>query len=189
MRGSSELHAIPPPPQTAWPTPRRASSLLHSLLVTPEGLKPRIMGVVVHLVVIVWASLGWSRAAEKPPSLSVAVILGQTRAVPESALRPARGVGAPLDVSVLGVQMNQTDPGSMLTHLCELMSRQRLHGLVYGDGTDQEAVAQMLDFVSSQTSMPILGIHGGSAMTMAEKVRRSGFYMSANCWVLTSKWS
>ncbi|KAL6481279.1 hypothetical protein MHYP_G00093590 [Metynnis hypsauchen] len=134
-----------------------------------QGLKPRIMGVVVHLVVIVWASLGWSRAAEKPPSLSVAVILGQTRAVPESALRPARGVGAPLDVSVLGVQMNQTDPGSMLTHLCELMSRQRLHGLVYGDGTDQEAVAQMLDFVSSQTSMPILGIHGGSAMTMAEK--------------------
>ncbi|XP_072512731.1 glutamate receptor ionotropic, NMDA 2A isoform X1 [Salminus brasiliensis] len=134
------------------------------------------MGVVVRLVVIIWASLGWSRAAEKPPSLSVAVILGQTRGVPDSALRPARGVGAPLDVSVLGVQVNQTDPGSMLTHLCELMSRQRLHGLVYGDGTDQEAIAQMLDFVSSQTSMPILGIHGGSAMTMAEKDASSSFF-------------
>lgn len=128
-----------------------------------------MMGAVVWLMVL-WGLLGWSEAAEKRPSLSVAVILGQTPTISESALRPARGIGAPLDVTVLSIQVNQTDPGSMLTHLCELMSRQRLHGLVYGDGTDQEAVAQMLDFVSSQTSMPILGIHGGSAMTMAEKV-------------------
>uniref|UniRef100_A0A673L1C1 Glutamate receptor ionotropic, NMDA 2A n=1 Tax=Sinocyclocheilus rhinocerous TaxID=307959 RepID=A0A673L1C1_9TELE len=133
------------------------------------------MGAVVWLMVL-WALLGWSQAAEKPPSLSVAVILGQTPTVSESALRPARGIGAPLDVTVLSIQVNQTDPGSMLTHLCELMSRQRLHGLVYGDGTDQEAVAQMLDFVSSQTSMPILGIHGGSAMTMAEKDSSSSFF-------------
>uniref|UniRef100_A0A672LLH2 Glutamate receptor n=1 Tax=Sinocyclocheilus grahami TaxID=75366 RepID=A0A672LLH2_SINGR len=134
-----------------------------------------MMGAVVCLMVL-WALLGWSQAAEKPPSLSVAVILGQTPTVSESALRPARGIGAPLDVTVLSVQVNQTDPGSMLTHLCELMSRQRLHGLVYGDGTDQEAVAQMLDFVSSQTSMPILGIHGGSAITMAEKDANSSFF-------------
>ncbi|XP_042592524.1 glutamate receptor ionotropic, NMDA 2A-like [Cyprinus carpio] len=134
-----------------------------------------MMGAVVWLMVL-WGLLGWSEAAEKPPSLSVAVILGQTPTISESALRPARGIGAPLDVTVLSIQVNQTDPGSMLTHLCELMSRQRLHGLVYGDGTDQEAVAQMLDFVSSQTSMPILGIHGGSAMTMAEKDASSSFF-------------
>ncbi|XP_030635970.1 glutamate receptor ionotropic, NMDA 2A [Chanos chanos] len=137
------------------------------------------MDVVVWAVLTIWALLclsGVSRGAEKPPSLSVAVILGQTRDVAESDLRPARGVGAPLDVSVFSVQVNQTDPKSMLTHLCELMSRHRLHGLVYGDGTDQEAVAQMLDFISSQTSMPILGIHGGSAMTMAEKDAKSSFF-------------
>ncbi|XP_076846168.1 glutamate receptor ionotropic, NMDA 2A [Brachyhypopomus gauderio] len=134
------------------------------------------MALVVRSLLILWALLGWSEAAEKPPTLSVAVILGQTRGVADSALRPGRGVGAPLDMSVLSVQVNQTDPGSMLTHLCELMSRQRLHGLAYGDGTDQEAIAQMLDFVSSQTSMPILGIHGGSAMTMAEKDSGSSFF-------------
>ncbi|XP_051558115.1 glutamate receptor ionotropic, NMDA 2A [Myxocyprinus asiaticus] len=134
-----------------------------------------MMGAVVWSMVL-WTLLGCSLAAEKPPSLIVAVILGQTPTVSESALRPAHGIGAPLDVTVLSVQVNQTDPGSMLTHLCELMSRQRLHGLVYGDGTDQEAVAQMLDFVSSQTSMPILGIHGGSAMTMAEKDASSSFF-------------
>ncbi|GAA6071509.1 glutamate receptor ionotropic, NMDA 2A [Tachysurus ichikawai] len=127
------------------------------------------MGVAVRLALMTWALLGWSQAAESAPSLSVAVILGETRGVPERALRPAPGVGAPLDISVLAVQVNHTDPGSMLTHLCQLMGRQRLHGLVYGDGTDQEAIAQMLDFVSSQTAMPILGVHGGAAMTMAEK--------------------
>lgn len=140
-----------------------------------------MMGAVVRFTIL-WAFLGWSQAAEKPPSLSVAVILGQTPAVSESALRPVRGVGAPLEVTVLSVQVNQTDPGSMLTHLCELMSRQRLHGLVYGDGTDQEAVAQMLDFVSSQTSMPILGIHGGAAMTMAEKVSLHCFFAACAVW-------
>lgn len=140
-----------------------------------------MMGAVVRFTIL-WAFLGWSQAAEKPPSLSVAVILGQTPAVSESALRPVRGVGAPLEVTVLSVQVNQTDPGSMLTHLCELMSRQRLHGLVYGDGTDQEAVAQMLDFVSSQTSMPILGIHGGAAMTMAEKVSLHCFLAVCTVW-------
>lgn len=141
-----------------------------------------MMGAVVCLMVL-WALLGWSQAAEKPPSLSVAVILGQTPTVSESALRPARGIGAPLDVTVLSIQVNQTDPGSMLAHLCELMSRQRLHGLVYGDGTDQEAVAQMLDFVSSQTSMPILGIHGGSAITMAEKVSMHYSLAGSMCFI------
>ncbi|KAI5090270.1 glutamate receptor ionotropic, NMDA 2A isoform X1 [Silurus meridionalis] len=140
------------------------------------GLKPRTMGVTVRLALMTWALLGWSQAAESAPSLSVAVILGETRGVPERALRPAPGVGAPLDISVLAVQVNHTDPGSMLTHLCQLMARQRLHGLVYGDGTDQEAIAQMLDFVSSQTAMPILGVHGGAAMTMAEKDTSSSFF-------------
>ncbi|KAK2817730.1 hypothetical protein Q7C36_021663 [Tachysurus vachellii] len=134
------------------------------------------MGVAVRLALMTWALLGWSQAAESAPSLSVAVILGETRGVPERALRPAPGVGAPLDISVLAVQVNHTDPGSMLTHLCQLMGRQRLHGLVYGDGTDQEAIAQMLDFVSSQTAMPILGVHGGAAMTMAEKDTSSSFF-------------
>lgn len=135
-----------------------------------QGLKPKIMEVAVRLALMAWALLGWSQAAKSAPSLSVAVILGETRGVPERALRPAPGIGTPLDISVLAVQVNHTDPGSMLTHLCQLMARQRLHGLVYGDGTDHESIAQMLDFVSSQTAMPILGVHGGAAMTMAEKV-------------------
>lgn len=55
--------------------------------------------------------------------------------------------------------------------MCELLSRSRLHGLVFADGTDQEAIAQILDFLSVQTQLPVLGVYGGSSMIMADKVR------------------
>ncbi len=54
--------------------------------------------------------------------------------------------------------------------VCELLSRTRLHGIVFADGTDQEAIAQILDFLSVQTQLPVLGVHGGSSMIMADKV-------------------
>lgn len=54
--------------------------------------------------------------------------------------------------------------------MCELLSRSHLHGLVFADGTDQEAIAQILDFLSVQTQLPVLGVHGGSSMIMADKV-------------------
>lgn len=54
--------------------------------------------------------------------------------------------------------------------MCELLSRSRLHGIVFADGTDQEAIAQILDFLSVQTQLPVLGVHGGSSMIMADKV-------------------
>ena len=77
-------------------------------------------------------------------------------------------------MNVVALLMNRTDPKSLITHVCDLMSGARIHGLVFGDDTDQEAVAQMLDFISSQTFSPILGIHGGASMIMADKVRPGG---------------
>ncbi|XP_004705909.2 glutamate receptor ionotropic, NMDA 2A [Echinops telfairi] len=82
----------------------------------------------------------------------------------------------PLDVNVVALLMNRTDPKSLITHVCDLMSGARIHGLVFGDDTDQEAVAQMLDFISSQTLVPILGIHGGASMIMADKDPTSTFF-------------
>ncbi|KAI7810411.1 putative glutamate receptor ionotropic [Triplophysa rosa] len=93
-----------------------------------------MMGAVVRFTIL-WAFLGWSQAAEKPPSLSVAVILGQTPTVSESAMRPVRGVGAPLEVTVLSVQVNQTDPGSMLTHLSSFFQ--------FGASLQQEALLML----------------------------------------------
>ncbi|XP_028827814.1 LOW QUALITY PROTEIN: glutamate receptor ionotropic, NMDA 2A [Denticeps clupeoides] len=130
--------------------------------------------VVPHLLLCACMCL----AAERPSTLNVAVILSQTRELAERDLQPARAAAGDgrVEAKVLGVHVNATDPASVMTHLCELMSRQQLHGLVFGDGTDQEAVAQMLDFISAQTLMPILGVHGGAAMTMAEKDAKSSFF-------------
>ncbi|EHB13622.1 Glutamate [NMDA] receptor subunit epsilon-1 [Heterocephalus glaber] len=128
---------------------------------------------------LVWRGPARCAAAEKgPPALNIAVLLGHSHDVTERELRnlwgPEQSAGLPLDVNVVALLMNRTDPKSLITHVCDLMSGARIHGLVFGDDTDQEAVAQMLDFISSQTFIPILGIHGGSSMIMADKVRLGG---------------
>lgn len=66
--------------------------------------------------------------------------------------------------------MNETDPKSIIKSICDLMTDHWLQGVVFGDDTDQEAIAQILDFISAQTHIPILGVRGGSSMIMAAKV-------------------
>ncbi|MEQ2269386.1 hypothetical protein XENORESO_003867 [Xenotaenia resolanae] len=65
--------------------------------------------------------------------------------------------------------MNETDPKSIIKSICDLMTEHWLQGVVFGDDTDQEAIAQILDFISAQTHIPILGVRGGSSMIMAAK--------------------
>lgn len=135
--------------------------------------------LLVLPALLVWRGPAQGTAAEKgPPALNIAVLLGHSHDVTERELRnlwgPEQASGLPLDVNVVALLMNRTDPKSLITHVCDLMSGARIHGLVFGDDTDQEAVAQMLDFISSQTFIPILGIHGGSSMIMADKVSRRG---------------
>ncbi|XP_062416386.1 glutamate receptor ionotropic, NMDA 2A-like, partial [Pungitius pungitius] len=108
-------------------------------------------------------------ASQKPPGLSVGVVMGQTRHISDQDLRPARRPDDALDVSVVILRINQTDPKSVITQVCELLTRTRLHGLVFADGTDQEAISQILDFLSVQTQLPVLGVYGGSSMIMADK--------------------
>ncbi|KAG5278290.1 hypothetical protein AALO_G00097330 [Alosa alosa] len=74
------------------------------------------------------------------------------------------------------VTMNETDPKSIINRICMLMQRNWLQGVVFGDDTDQEAIAQILDFISAQTHIPILGIRGGSSMIMAAKDDNSMFF-------------
>ncbi|XP_053708926.1 glutamate receptor ionotropic, NMDA 2A isoform X2 [Synchiropus splendidus] len=114
--------------------------------------------------------------SQKPPGLSVGVVMGQTRPVADQELRAARRPDDALDVNVVMLRINQTDPKSVITQVCELLTRTRLHGLVFADGTDQEAIAQILDFLSVQTQLPVLGVHGGSSMIMADKDEKSTFF-------------
>uniref|UniRef100_A0AAZ1XIR6 Glutamate receptor n=1 Tax=Oreochromis aureus TaxID=47969 RepID=A0AAZ1XIR6_OREAU len=107
--------------------------------------------------------------SEKVPVLNIAVILGRTRYISDRDIRALWSKEDPIDVNVVTLLVNETDPKSIITHMCDLMSGTKIHGVVFGDGTDQEAIAQILDFISSQTLIPILGIHGGSSMIMDVK--------------------
>ncbi|XP_063067277.1 glutamate receptor ionotropic, NMDA 2A [Engraulis encrasicolus] len=117
---------------------------------------------------------------QRPAALQVAVILanqGTSSVATESGIPEGRVSGGDgrVEAQVWGVRLNRTDPRSVLNGLCELMARQPLHALVFGDDGEQEALAQMLDFVSTHTYMPILAVQGGSAMTMAQKEVSSSF--------------
>uniref|UniRef100_A0AAV2LGP8 Uncharacterized protein n=1 Tax=Knipowitschia caucasica TaxID=637954 RepID=A0AAV2LGP8_KNICA len=104
-------------------------------------------------------------------SLSIAVILvGNSSDVALGAgLEKEDFLHIPFPPKVEVVTMNETDPKSIINRICAQMARNSLQGVVFGDDTDQEAIAQILDFISAQTHIPILGIRGGSAMVMAAK--------------------
>lgn len=156
-------------------------------------------GVLLSLALLVAATLiadpaaaqkqrggGGGGGSEKVPVLNIAVILGRTRYISDRDIRALWSKDDPIDVNVVTLLVNETDPKSIITHMCDLMSGTKIHGVVFGDGTDQEAIAQILDFISSQTLIPILGIHGGSSMIMADKVWRSVVWMVERLsdWVL-----
>lgn len=116
------------------------------------------------------------------PVLNIAVILGRTRYISDRDIRALWSKEEPIDVNVVSLLVNETDPKSIITHVCDLMSGTKIHGVVFGDGTDQEAIAQILDFISSQTLIPILGIHGGSSMIMADKVWINAIIITYDGW-------
>ncbi|KAJ3615112.1 hypothetical protein NHX12_018680 [Muraenolepis orangiensis] len=104
-------------------------------------------------------------------SMSIAVILvGHSSEVTMGAgLEKEDFLHIPYPPRVDVVTMNETDPKSIINRICVQMTRSSLQGVVFGDDTDQEAIAQILDFISAQTHIPILGIRGGSSMVMAAK--------------------
>ncbi|MEJ1280006.1 hypothetical protein NN561_010944 [Cricetulus griseus] len=115
-----------------------------------------------------------ARSQKSPPSIGIAVILVGTS--DEVAIKDAHEKDDFHHLSVVPrvelVAMNETDPKSIITRICDLMSDRKIQGVVFADDTDQEAIAQILDFISAQTLTPILGIHGGSSMIMADKDNR-----------------
>ncbi|NXS38198.1 NMDE4 protein, partial [Pomatostomus ruficeps] len=71
--------------------------------------------------------------------------------------------------------LNGTDPRSLIVRLCDVLSSLRIHGVVFEDDARSEAVAHILDFVSAQTSVPIVGVNGGSAIVLTPKEKGSTF--------------
>ncbi|ELW68337.1 Glutamate [NMDA] receptor subunit epsilon-3 [Tupaia chinensis] len=122
-----------------------------------------------------WAGLGPGQSEQ---AVTVAVVFGSSgpqQAQVRARLTPQSFLDLPLEIQPLTVGVNNTNPSSLLTQICSLLGAARVHGIVFEDNVGTEAVAQILDFISSQTHVPILSISGGSAVVLTPKEPGSAF--------------
>ncbi|XP_076121955.1 glutamate receptor ionotropic, NMDA 2C [Alosa pseudoharengus] len=112
-----------------------------------------------------------------PPPVNVAVVFSGSAYHGEIKGRLSREnfLDLPLEVNPVTVLVNDTNPRALLIRICQTVAAESLHGLVFEDDVDSEAVAQILDFISSQTALPIVGINGGSAVVIPHKADGSTF--------------
>ncbi|CAM9218883.1 unnamed protein product [Lampetra planeri] len=108
------------------------------------------------------------------PSVNVAVVFSGPAYQTEIKGRLSREnfMDLPLEVNPITVLVNNTNPRALLTRICDTLSTNRVHGVVFEDNVGSEAVAQILDFISAQTAVPIVGISGGSAVVLPYKLQR-----------------
>ncbi|XP_049331731.1 glutamate receptor ionotropic, NMDA 2B [Astyanax mexicanus] len=170
-----------PAPFRLWPRLSLIQLLLLCLLLLPPGGQSRRDrgggGGVAHYL----PGAGHELLGVGPKllqGLSIAVVLvGNSSEVAMASARDKDDFAhTPLAPSVEMLTMNETDPKSIIKSICDLMTDHWLQGVVFGDDTDQEAIAQILDFISAQTHIPILGVKGGSSMIMAAKDDNSMFF-------------
>ncbi|XP_068932584.1 glutamate receptor ionotropic, NMDA 2C [Petaurus breviceps papuanus] len=135
--------------------------LLTTLLGTWAGVGPG-QGKQVVTVAVVFAS-------SAPP------LQAQTQTLARARLTPQNFLDLPLEIQPITVVVNDTNPSTLLTQMCGLLGSARVHGIVFEDNVGTEAVAQILDFISSQTHVPIISISGGSAVVLTPKEPGSSF--------------
>uniref|UniRef100_H3AUN9 Glutamate receptor n=2 Tax=Latimeria chalumnae TaxID=7897 RepID=H3AUN9_LATCH len=111
------------------------------------------------------------------PILNVAIVFGGSNYQMEMKSKLTRDSfhGLPLEINPVLVIINNTNPSALLTQICDVLSNSRIHGVIFEDNIGTEAVAQILDFISSQTSVPIISISGGSAVVLIPKEQGSTF--------------
>ncbi|XP_053467411.1 glutamate receptor, ionotropic, N-methyl D-aspartate 2Ca [Ictalurus furcatus] len=120
----------------------------------------------------------WGRPFTMPdPTVNVAVVFSGSAYQVEIKGRLSREnfLDLPLEVNPITVLVNDSNPRALLTRICDTLAANRVHGVVFEDNIGSEAVTQILDFISTQTSVPIVGISGGSAVVLPYKDDGSNF--------------
>ncbi|NXX98932.1 NMDE3 protein, partial [Centropus bengalensis] len=115
--------------------------------------------------------------APEEPVVNVAVVFGGT-SYPlhiRSRLSSQSFLDMPLEIHPVTVVVNNTNPSTLLTQICGILASHKIHGIVFEDNVGTEAVAQILDFISSQTQVPVISISGGSAVVLTPKEPGSAF--------------
>ncbi|MGH0125116.1 UNVERIFIED_CONTAM: hypothetical protein FKN15_022993 [Acipenser sinensis] len=136
--------------------------------------------LIASLWLLLWGVRGSLGRALGVPVVNVAVVFGGSSYQTELKGRLSREnfLDLPLEVNPVTVIVNDTNPRALLTHICDTLANAHIHGLVFEDSIGTEAVAQILDFISTQTTVPIVGISGGSAVVLTPKAQN---------WYITSK--
>ncbi|XP_069510959.1 glutamate receptor ionotropic, NMDA 2C isoform X2 [Ambystoma mexicanum] len=111
------------------------------------------------------------------PDVNVALVFGGTayQLQIRGHLTSESFLDLPLEVNPITVIVNDTNPSTLLTQICQVLASARLHGIIFEDNVGTEAVAQILDFLSAQTAVPIISISGGSAVVLRPKEPGSAF--------------
>uniref|UniRef100_A0ABM5FMN6 Glutamate receptor n=1 Tax=Pogona vitticeps TaxID=103695 RepID=A0ABM5FMN6_9SAUR len=113
----------------------------------------------------------------REPVVNVAVVFGGSSYPSHirNRLTHQSFLDMPLEIHPVTVIVNDTNPSTLLTQICGMLSSTKIHGIVFEDNIGTEAVAQILDFISSQTHVPIISISGGSAVVLTPKEPGSAF--------------
>ncbi|XP_064808843.1 glutamate receptor ionotropic, NMDA 2C-like [Oncorhynchus masou masou] len=145
----------------------------------PPSSSPRYPPLFLLFLLLFLSSLPplLSRPLIPHPSINVAVVFCGSAYQNEVRGHLSREDFAdlPLEVNPVTVLVNDTNPRALLTRLCETMATEKLHGVVFEDdvgsgaGPQVAEVAQILDFLSTQTALPIVGISGGSTVVIPHK--------------------
>ena len=126
---------------------------------------------LLTLPVSYFTHLTWPLEQRKSPSWTLLWSWGEPATFRSGTYELCGARMIPLDVNMVTLLVNETDPKSIITHVCDLMSGTRIHGVVFGDGTDQEShCPRFWILFHPRHSYPSWGIHGGSSMIMADKV-------------------
>ncbi|XP_032325797.1 glutamate receptor ionotropic, NMDA 2C-like, partial [Camelus ferus] len=152
---------LPPSPCLPW-------SLCRTLWWTWWGaLGPALL---LTSLLDAWAGLGPGQGEQ---AVMVAMVFGSSgplQAQAHTRLIPQSFLDLLLEIQPLTVGVNTTNPSSLLTQICGLLGAARVQGIVSEGNVGTEAVAQILDVISSQPLVPILSISGGSAVVLTPKV-------------------
>ncbi|XP_034716856.1 glutamate receptor ionotropic, NMDA 2C-like isoform X1 [Etheostoma cragini] len=153
-------------------------------MAIPRGHPPPSPWLPFFLLLLISSPLPlYARPLLLHPSINVAVVFSGSSYQNEvrGRLSGENFVDLPIVVSPVTVLVNDTNPRDLLTRLCDTMAMEKLHGVVFeddvGSGADTQVaeVAQILDFLSTQTALPIVGISGGSAVVIPYKAEGSSF--------------
>ncbi|XP_043570492.1 glutamate receptor ionotropic, NMDA 2C-like isoform X1 [Chiloscyllium plagiosum] len=111
------------------------------------------------------------------PTINVAVVLGGSWYHMEirGSFNQETFQDLPVQINTVTVVVNNTNPSSLITHICDVLAKSRIHAVIFEDDIESEAVAQILDFTSAEVSAPIIGMSGGSTVVLTPKEQHSGF--------------